>query len=96
MALEDVSVEELSVVLENLSLSSLVEPFQKIGVSGRAISRIKSYKDVMLLAGDKIDEVFAETFFKNHVLEWQSTGRIPRDLLEPSASTSKVLYTIGV
>ena len=94
MALEDVSVEQLSVVLENLSFSSLVEPFQKIGISGRAISRMKSYKDVMLFDVDKIDEVFAETFFKNHVLEWQSTGRIPRDLLEPSgalASTSKVL-----
>eukprot|EP01035_Chromulina_nebulosa_P023066 gene23066-29888_t len=91
VALEDVSVQELSVILENLSFASLVEPFKKYGVSGRYISRITSYKDVMLLAGYKINEVVAETFFEDFVLEWQSTGRISTDLLRPSGAPSSSL-----
>ena len=99
MALEDVSVQELSVILENLSFASLVEPFRNNGVSGRDINRIKSYEDVVLLAGNEINEVVVVTFFDDFVLEWQSTGRIPRELLEPSrapSSSLKVFYTIDI
>jgi hypothetical protein len=82
------------VILENLSFASLVEPFQMNGVSGKAISRIKSYREVMDMARNKISKVVAETFFEDYVLDWQSTGRIPRDLLKPfrvPTSSLKVL-----
>ena len=88
MALGDVSVRDLSVILENLSFSSLVEPFQKNGVSGRAISRIESYQDVMDIDESKIKKVVARTFYEDHVVPWQKTGGIPRDLLQPALAST--------
>ena len=92
MALEDVSVQELSVILENLSFKGLVEPFQNNGVTGRAISRIESYQDVMDIDETKIRKVVARTFYEDHVVKWQKAGRIPRDLLKPilAATTSSL------
>ena len=87
VALEDVSVRELSAILENLSFSSLVEPFQKNGVTGKAVSRIESYQDVMDFDENKIRKVVARTFYEDHVVPWQKTGRIPRELLQPAAQT---------
>ena len=91
VALEDVSVLELSVILENLSFEGLVEPFKKFGVTGRAIDRIgMSWTS---LDETKIKRVVAKTFFEDHVVPWQSAGRIPRDLLEiiqPPTTSMKV------
>ena len=96
MALEDVSVQELSVILENLSFSSLVDSFQNNGVTGRAISRIESYQDVMDIDETKIKKVVARTFYEDHVVKWKKAGRIPRDLLQPFqspiTSSLQVLY----
>ena len=96
MALEDVSVQELSVILENLSFEGLVEPFKKYGVTGRAISRIESYQDVMDIDETKIKKVVARTFYEDHVVKWKKAGRIPRDLLQPFQSpipsSLQVLY----
>ncbi len=97
MALEDITVEELSVILENLRFKGLVEPFQSNGVTGRAISRIESYQDVMDIDETKIRKVVAKTFYEDHVVKWLKAGRIPRDLLQPfqtsTASSSQVLYS---
>eukprot|EP01036_Dinobryon_divergens_P034831 gene34831-45060_t len=92
VALEDISIQELSVVLENLSFSSLVEPFQTLGMSGRLISRIENYQDIMEIGKGKISKVVARTFYEDYVVQWQKSGRIPRNLLQPSgalASRSK-------
>ena len=77
MALEDVSVLELSVILENLSFEGLVEPFQNNGVTGRAISRIESYQDVMEVGKGQISKLVAKTFYEDYVVKWQKAGRIP-------------------
>ena len=96
MALEDVSVQELSTILENLSFEGLVEPFKKYGVTGKAISRIESYQDVMDIDETKIKKVVARTFYEDHVVPWKKAGRIPRDLLQPFqsplTSSLQVLY----
>ena len=81
-------MQELSVVLQNLSFKGLVEPFQNNGVTGRAISRIESYQDVMDIDETKIRKVVAKTFYEDHVVKWQKAGRIPRDLLQATTPTS--------
>ena len=62
-ALAEVSVQEVSTILENLSFSTLVEPFRINGMSGKSINRFKSYKDIMDLDNANIKEVVAATFF---------------------------------
>jgi len=86
--LKDVSVRELSVVLENLCFSSLVEPFQKNGVSGNMINRMKSYERIVSIGNGRIDELVAETFYEDFVKQWQSSGGIPRALLQPPSSSA--------
>ena len=76
-------------ILNNLSFPALVDPFQKNGVSGKAISRIKSYQSIMDIGKGQISEFVAETFFEDFVVEWKSTGLVPKDLLQP-----KVPYMI--
>ena len=95
MALEDVSVQELSTILENLSFEGLVESFQKYGVTGKAISRIESYQDVMDIDETKIKKVVARTFYEDHVVPWQKAGRIPRDLLQPTLAVSTSSLKVG-
>ena len=86
--MEDITVEELSVILENLRFKGLVEPFQNNGVTGRAISRIESYQDVMDVGKGQIRKFVARTFYEDHVVKWQKAGRIPRDLLQATTPTS--------
>ena len=97
VALGEVTVRELAVVLGNLSFASLVEPFEKNGVSGKMVSRMKSHQTIFNMGKGQIEEIVAETFYEDFVVEWQKTGRIPRDLLQPAAQTPptsslKVLY----
>lgn len=86
VALEDVTVRDLSVILGNLSFAALVDPFQRNGLGGRAISRIESYQDVMDIDENKIKKVVARTFFEDHIVQWKSTGRIPKDLLQQTTT----------
>ena len=95
MALEDVSVQELSVILENLSFEGLVEPFKKYGVTGKAVSRIESYQDVMEVGKGQISKFVARTFYEDHVVPWQKAGRIPRDLLQPTLAVSTSSLKVG-
>jgi hypothetical protein len=86
-ALAEVSVLEVSTILENLSFSTLVEPFRRNGMSGKSIKRFKSYKDIMDLDNANIKEIVAETFFEDYVQEWKSTGVIPKGLLQDISPT---------
>ena len=95
MALEDVSVQELSVILENLSFEGLVEPFKKYGVTGRAVSRIESHKEVMEVGKGQISKFVARTFYEDHVVKWQKAGRIPRDLLQPALAANTSSLKVG-
>ena len=90
MSLKDVSVQDVSVILENVSFSSLVEPFRRNAISGKAINRIRSYEDIMELDTASIRREVAETFFETFVQEWKSTGLIGKDLLlqRPAASSN--------
>ena len=98
--LKDVSVEDVSVILNNASFSALVEPFRRNGMSGKAINRIKSCEDIMELDKAGIRRVVAETFFEDFVQEWKSTGVIPKQLPQessPASSDSKVFtYVVCV
>ena len=78
--LKDVSIQDIAVILNNLNFSALVDPFLKNGVSGRAISRIKSHQSIMDIGNGRISEFVAETFYEDFVVEWKSTG-VPKDLL---------------
>lgn len=86
MPLKDVSVKDLGVILENLSFSSLVAPFQNNGVTGKALSRVENYQDIMGIDETKIKKVIARTFYEDHLLQWQSTNTIPKDLLVSKVS----------
>jgi hypothetical protein len=86
-ALADVSVREVSTILENLSFSTLVEPFLKNGISGKSINRFESYKDIMELDNVNIKKIVAETFFVDYVQEWKSTGMVPKGLLQDISPT---------
>jgi len=57
MALKNISIQDISVIVANLSFSALVGPFQKNGVSGRAISRISSYQDILDIFNNQISKV---------------------------------------
>jgi hypothetical protein len=43
----------ISTALENLGFSSLVAPFEEIGVDGRMISDMKSLDDILEIVGGK-------------------------------------------
>jgi len=88
MALKNVSVQDVSIILENLSFLTLVEPFRSNGMSGKSISRFESYKDIIELDSAGIKKAVAQTFFEDFVVEWKSTGMIPKDLLQPSVTGS--------
>jgi hypothetical protein len=79
--LKDMSVQDTSVILKNLSFLSLIEPFRRNGVSGKAMNRIKSCEDIMDFDYANIRRVVAETFFEDYLQEWKSTGLVPKDLL---------------
>jgi hypothetical protein len=86
-ALSEVSVQEVSTILENLSFSTLVEPFRRNGMSGKSINRFESYKDIMDLDNANIKKIVAKTFFVDYVQEWKSTGLVPKDLLKDISPT---------
>ncbi len=85
--LKDVSIQDITVILNNLSFPALVEPFQKNGVSGKAISRIKSYQSIVDIGKGQISEFVAETFYEDFVVEWKSTGLVPKALLQDISPT---------
>ena len=93
--LNKVLVGEVSVILQNLSFASLVEPFEKNGVSGKMISRIKSHQTIVDIGKGQINELVAETFYKDFVLEWQKAGRIPRDLLQQTLPSTTSSLKVG-
>ena len=77
--LAEVSVQNISTILENLGFSSLVAPFKEIGVDGRMISEMKSFFAEVVL-GHEVSTAF-KAFFEGHVLHWQRSGMIPIELL---------------
>ncbi len=85
--LKDISIQDITVILNNLSFSALVAPFQKNGVSGKAISRIKSHQNIISIGNGRIEEFVAETFFEDYVQEWKSTGLVPKGLLQDISPT---------
>ena len=74
-------------ILNNLSFPALVEPFQKNGVSGKVISRMKSHQNIISIGKGQIEEFVAETFFEDYVVEWKSTGLVPKGLLQDISPT---------
>jgi hypothetical protein len=74
-------VDEVSVILENLSFSTLVDPFRRNAISGRAINRFDSYVDIIDLDNVGIKKVVAQTFFEDYVQKWKASNAIPKDLL---------------
>ena len=84
--LKDVSIQDIVVILNNLSFPALVEPFQMNGMSGKAINRLKSHQSIVDIGNGRISEVVAETFFEDFVVEWKSTGLVPKGLLQPKVS----------
>ncbi len=87
MPLKDVSIQDITVILNNLSFPALAEPFQMNGVSGKAISRIKSYQSIVDIGNGRISEFVAETFYEDFVVEWKSTGLVPKGLLQDISPT---------
>ncbi len=87
MPLKDVSIQDITVILNNLSFPALVEPFQKNGVSGKVISRMKSHQNIISIGKGQIEEFVAETFFEDYVVEWKSTGLVPKGLLQDISPT---------
>jgi hypothetical protein len=90
----DVSVDEVSVILENLSFSTLVDPFRRNGISGKSFNYIDSYTDIMDLDKAGINKVVARTFYENYVVNWKAGNMIPKNLLLqilPTNSNLKVL-----
>jgi hypothetical protein len=71
---------------EYLNFSALVDPLLTNGVSGKAISKIKSFQSIMDIGNSRISEFVAETFYEDFVVEWKSTGLVPKDLLQPKKS----------
>ena len=81
ISLTDVSVQEVSTILENLSFSTLVDPFRRNAISGKAINRFGSYNDIVALDNAGITIVVAQTFFEDFVQKWKTSNEIPKDLL---------------
>ena len=91
VSLADVSVEEVSVILENLSFSTLVDPFRKNGISGKSFNYIDSYTDIMDLDKAGINKIVARTFYENYVVNWKASNMIPKNLLLQISSTTSNL-----
>ena len=93
VSLADVSVEEVLTILENLSFSTLVDPFRRNGISGKSINRFRSHEDIMGLDKAGINKVVARTFYENYVVNWKAGNVIPKNLLlqiSPTNSNLKV------
>ena len=88
ISLTDVSVQEVSIILKNLSFSTLVDPFRRNAISGKSINRFKSYNVIMDLDKAGINEVVAQTFYDDYVQKWKSSNSIPRDLLQQISPTN--------
>ena len=84
-------MEEVSVILENLSFSTLVDPFRRNGISGKSFNYIDSYTDIMGLDKAGINKVVARTFYENYVLNWKASNSIPKKLLLQISSTTSNL-----
>jgi hypothetical protein len=86
-------VEEVSVILENLSFSTLVDPFRRNGISGKSINRFRSHEDIMGLDKAGINEIVALTFFEDYVINWKAGNKILNNLvlkISPTNSNLKV------
>ena len=90
VSLADVSVDEVSVILENLRFSTLVDPFRRNGISGESFNYIDSYTDIMDLDKAGINKVVARTFYENYVVNWKASNSIPNNLLQISSTTSNL------
>ena len=90
VSLADVSVDEVSVILENLRFSTLVDPFRRNGISGKSFNYIDSYTDIMDLDKAGINKVVARTFYENYVVNWKASNMIPNNLLQISSTTSNL------
>ena len=88
ISLTEVSVQEVSIILENLSFSTLVDPFRRNGISGKSINRFKSHNVIMDLDKVGINEVVAQTFFEDYVQEWKASNSIPKNLLQQILPTN--------
>ena len=88
ISLTDVTVQEISIILENLSFSTLVDPFRRNGISGKSINRFKSHNVIMDLDKVGINEVVAQTFFEDYVQEWKASNVIPKELLQQISPTN--------
>jgi hypothetical protein len=95
VSLKDVSVQDVSVILDTLKFLTLVEPFRRNAISGKAINRMRSYEDIMDLDNASIRRDEAESFFDTFVQEWKSTGLIPQDLLRQSSVASSNVKVCG-
>jgi len=84
-------VDEVSVILENLRFSILVDPFLRNGISGKSINRFRSHEDIMGLDKAGINEVVALTFYEDYVVNWKAGNVIPKDLLLQISSTTSNL-----
>ena len=73
VSLADVSVDEVSTILENLSFSTLVDPFRRNRISGKSINRFRSHEDIMGLDKAGINEVVALTFYEDYVMNWKAS-----------------------
>jgi hypothetical protein len=91
VSLADVSVDEVSVILENLRFSTLVDPFRRNGISGKSFNYIDSYTDIMDLDKAGISKVVARTFYENYVVNWKAGNVIPKNLLLQISSTTSNL-----
>ncbi len=97
VSLSDVSVDEVSVILENLRFSTLVDPFRRNGISGKSFNYIDSYTDIMDLDKAGINKVVARTFYENYVVNWKTSNSIPKNLLlqiSPTNSNLKVCMSV--
>ncbi len=90
VSLADVSVDEVSVILENLRFSTLVDPFRRNGISGESFNYIDSYTDIMDLDKAGINKVVARTFYEKYVVNWKAGNVIPNNLLQISPTTSNL------
>ena len=80
-------MQELSIVLSNLSFLDLIKPFERNAVSGETISSFTSYRDIIDIGRGTIEGLVARTFFEDFLISWQSTGLIPKVLLQPTVLT---------
>ena len=90
VSLTDVSVEEVLTILENLSFSTLVDPFRRNGISGESFNYIDSYTDIMELDKAGISKIVARTFYEKYVMNWKASNSIPNNLLQISSTTSNL------